>query len=373
MKSWAIPLASLLFAIPGHAAKLVTVVHLDHILAHDAGHADDKIATELSSLRLRERAGTLRLVHWQAESPGRKTRAQLLRLADESAFLDLPAADILPATPPTMAAQHDILVRTIHYVRKTVPTLPDFLATRITTHFEDGPATNQGDHDLAPDRLALMSTGTLPDSQQTEPLHPMATSRIGVAYRNGQEVEDSRKAVRQQMSVNGLTTSGEFGPILSVVLGDAIRSNIVWGYWEQGSSGPVAILRYHVPQEKSHYAVVFPVGGKMAEEDPAYHGEIAVDPATGTIGRITAIADVAPPNQAIEAAITVEYGPVSIGNKTPICPLKGVALSRMPILRLWDPGVTPSAPIYQTHLNDVAFSDYHLFHADVKVVPATDP
>jgi len=75
----------------------------------------------------------------------------------------------------------------------------------------------------------------------------------------------------------------------------------------------------------------------------------------------------------MEAAIAVEYGPVSIGNKTPICPLKGVALSRMPILRLWDPGVTPSAPIYQTHLNDVAFSDYHLFHADVKVVPATDP
>jgi hypothetical protein len=369
MRPWAIPLVLLSVALPANAQKPITVDQFEQILAADNGRADDKVAAELAGLRLSERASAHRLAHWQAEFPGRKTRADLLRIADQTAFLDLPAADILPTPAPAMTEQHDILLRTMDYVRQTVPRLPDFLATRVTTHFEDDPSLNSGARNYVKGQLYMMPNSIPTD----ESLHLIGTSRIHVAYRSGKEVEDSRKAVRQQMAVNGLTTSGEFGPILSVVIGDSIRSNIVWGYWQQGASGPVAVLRYHVAQEKSHYLVAFPVGGKMIDQTPAYHGEIAIDPATGTIDRITAIADIAPPNQAIEAAIVVEYGPVVIGNKTAICPLQGVALSRMPVVRMWEPGDTPGAPIYQTHLNDVAFTDYHLFHAEVKVVPAPEP
>lgn len=318
MRSWAIPVVSLVLlalTIRAHAEKPVTVDQLEQIPAAYKDHPDEKVATELSGLRLSERASTLQITHWQSEFPGSKTRAELLRLADQSAFLDLPAGDILPTAAPAMSEQHDILLRTMDYVRHTVPTLPDFLATRATTHFEDDPAANPGTHGLVSANRAWVTSAPPPDSQEAESLHPMGTSRIRVAYRNGKEVEDSRKSVRQQMAVNGLSTSGEFGPILSVVLGDAIRSNIVWGYRQQGASGPEAVLRYHVTQDKSHYAVAFPAGGKMIEQTPAYHGEIAVDPATGAIERISAIADIAPPNQAIAAAIAVEYGPTSSAKK----------------------------------------------------------
>lgn len=71
----------------------------------------------------------------------------------------------------------------------------------------------------------------------------------------------------------------------------------------------------------SHYAVSLGVAGKENKPQfPAYHGEIAVDPANGTILRLTIESELNPPHQTFKFSIVVEYAPVTIGNRDYICP-----------------------------------------------------
>jgi hypothetical protein len=54
----------------------------------------------------------------------------------------------------------------------------------------------------------------------------------------------------------------------------------------------------------------------------------AIDPAHGTIFRLVFRAELEPNDVLDRAGMVVEFGPVELGNKTYICPLKGVAASR---------------------------------------------
>ncbi len=159
-----------------------------------------------------------------------------------------------------------------------------------------------------------------------------------------------------------MTTSGEFGPILSVVTGDAANGKVFWSHWEQGASGPLAVFRILVRQDESHFLVT---GAGNMPRNPSYHGEIAVDPASGTIYRVTLASDWKPPFQPSIAAIVVEYGPVEIGAASYICPIKGVALSRV---RNGDIGGRAAMP-FHTFVNDVTFTDYHVFRGEVHILP----
>jgi hypothetical protein len=216
-----------------------------------------------------------------------------------------------------------------------------------------------------------------------QPLEITGTSSVLVTYREGHEVTDSQsgKIKEQKPPDTGLTTSGEFGPILSVVLGDAISGEMFWDHWEQSKDGPLAVFRYAVPQQRSHYTLV---GLDGKPHLPAYHGQIAVDPKDGVILRLTLVSE-QDPSARFESAILVEYGPVVIGNAPYICPIRGVAISRFPESTVPATVKNDLAPVIaselawanaaeikvppQTFLNDVSFTDYHVFRAEVRVLP----
>ncbi|MGA8109257.1 MAG: hypothetical protein WB974_07465 [Acidobacteriaceae bacterium] len=84
------------------AAKPVTVAQLEQILETDRGQSDRHVAGQLAGLTLTERLSAERLDRWKSTFPGRRTQAALLLLADESAFLALPAADIANDAPPPL-------------------------------------------------------------------------------------------------------------------------------------------------------------------------------------------------------------------------------------------------------------------------------
>jgi hypothetical protein len=171
-----------------------------------------------------------------------------------------------------------------------------------------------------------------------------------------------RAALNRPLS--GLTTAGEFGPILSVVLDDAMHGTVTWGYWERRAQARIAVFRYTVPDGKSSYVLSLKHGIKGNKLFPAYHGEIAIDPASGAILRITIVADLSASSGATESAIEVDYGKVQLGGKDYICPLRGVAIFKANI----DTGAGQTAP--QTQLNDVSFTGYHLARDDITILPA---
>lgn len=360
----------LLLAPAARAARTVTVAELEQILAADSGHPDRHVAADLSDLVLTERVSYARLARWKSDFPGEHTQAALLLLADESAFLSLPLSDISSAPPPPLAAQGKMFDRVIDYVNRTMHELPNFIATRTTLHFEDAKrkAARSGSVESG-SAIAPTDTPGLPIESLTYlPLRLTGKSTTVVTYRGGEEVQSVSS---DRKSYLGLTTRGEFGPILGVVLSDAIHSRIAWGYWQQTAAGDVAVFRYTVPADKSHYLVGFHTSMEPVQSYPAYHGEIAIDPATGSILRISIISEIAPPSQMVGTGILVEYGPVVIGDRTAICPLRSVALSKMPLLPDLVRPLT-AGTVLQTRLNDVAFTNYHLFHADVRILSAEE-
>jgi hypothetical protein len=264
-----------------------------------------------------------------------------------------------------------MLIKAIHYVGTTITRLPNFYATRNTEHFEDTPPRQTSGRSIA----TASRTGyagalgaTLSESDYV-PMHHVGTSSVTVTYRDGYEVTNSRQAHSdtQLHPSTALTTVGEFGPILSLVLKDAAHGTIAWSHWEQDAKGLLAVFRYTVPERQSNYIVTIPLGANIREVRPAYHGEIAIGPDSGTILRIAVVSDFAAPYQKLYTAILVEYGDVLIGGTTYNCPLKGVAISKMPIV-IVNGDLDYAAPP-QTQMNDISFTQYHLFRAESRIVP----
>jgi hypothetical protein len=360
-------------AAPAFAAKRLTVAQFEQLLPAARTQPDARVADQLSGLELTERVSSARLSRWETVLSGRRERQALIALADASAFLDLPAAEI-PALPmPDKKTLALTLSRAIEYVANTIPKLPNYLATRNTTSFEDAPeeqlAQSMGGATMA-SRSSATAGPTISTFLDAQPLQVVGTSSVVVTYRNGQEVAMAQQGrVARAEPAHSLTTNGEFGPILGLVLADAIRSSVTWGHWEQGPSAPEVVFHYGVPQQRSHYSVVFPTPTGPQRQFPAYHGELAVDPATGDILRVTVVSDVQTPYQRIAADILVEYGPVEIGGKTYICPTKGVALSKLPIAGALAELQASSVPI-RTAVNDVLFTHYRVFRAESRIVAA---
>jgi hypothetical protein len=373
MRKWAVVLLLAVSAWPAMAAKSVSVGQLEQLLDTLRGKSDGKVAQELSDLELTERVSLARLAHWEAEFPGSRSHEALIKLADLAAFLNPPAGDVVPIPGPDSGTQERMLEMAAEYVKSTITRLPNFIATRETTHFEDTPSMQMGATG------APITVGTLghsvralgPSMSSTEykSLHSTDTSSTTVTYRDGNEVHgtDTGSGKNQNKPANGLTTNGEFGPILSVVMGDVLRSDATWQRWEQGTSEPVAVFRYAVPEEQSNYLVGIPSGGKIKEVYSGYHGEIAVDPATGAILRINVVAELPSPYQAMQVAMLVEYAPETIGERSYICPVRGVAFSKVPVAQAAAAQQGSTIEV-QTQLNDVAFTQYHLFRSKARIV-----
>lgn len=256
-------------------------------------------------------------------------------LVDQSSFLDPPAEDIPSIERPDIEGQRQIASLMVHYVKQTVSQLPNLFATRTTLSFE---------RDLSSDG----------------PLHSMGTFSSIVLYRDGEEElrssmfhsgEKKRHPDLFLSQVQGLTTSGEFGTILITAILDAAHGDMFWSRWERGASGPEAVFHYAITAEYSHY--------KVNEKTTGYRGEIAIDPATGAILRLVLKSDPQLGDTLMRADMVVEYGPVELGGKTYICPVRSVAISVAGLTSEW--------------INDVVFDQYHLYRAESRILPGFSP
>jgi hypothetical protein len=335
------------------AAKIMSIDQMEQFLIKLHGKPDGKVAGELEDAQLTERVNPARLAQWETEFPGPRAHKKLMQLADLSASLDPPASDVVPDPLPDPDTQRHILWMAEQYMGTTMSRLPDFFATRETNYFED--ISQQPN----PDSVGGSSTKL----QWTNVYNQTVT------YRDGREVPFEDAGKRGEEPALGLTTHGEFGPILSQVLNDALENQVGFLRWEQGPR-EAAVFSYAVPENASHFQVNTRIGGQAQTIRPAYHGEIEIDPATGEILRLSEIADMTPPHQALHAAIEVEYGSVTIGGRNYICPVKGVAFSKISVPTTNVRGVLLDESVWpiQTHLNDVAFTGYHQFRSEARIV-----
>jgi hypothetical protein len=223
-----------------------------------------------------------------------------------------------------------------------------------------------------------------------------------VLYRNGNEIVESggEKRGMKDVAAEGLNTKGTFGSTLGAVIDAAsVPGGLTWSRWEDGRSGRLAVFRYSIPETRSRFQVSYcclPYGdGTSAfHELTGYHGEIAIDPESGAILRLTLISDLRPDLQLyrtdtrtayspaeiggmplLRSDTLVEYGPVSIGGKIYICPVKSISISRSRSIKILTglPGEFRTFGPFATYMNDVSFGEYHMFRGETRILPSFTP
>ena len=358
--------ASLIFAAdPSLDGKDASVSEIEAIVtsARSSGQTDAQIARHLATLGLTERITDSTLARLVAQGAGPRARDVLEILAEVSAFLDPPAAERVTAAAPSAAQQQEILARASERTVRYVGALPDFLCTRATRHFDDEP-------DLARIR---------PEVWSGLRLRNMFVGQL--SFNNGVEsyVDQTSGHVASgggEQAAPGLTSFGEFGAILGALfIGDS-EPKISWDHWETLQGALVGVFQYSVDAAHSRYSVSWccaAAKGPNGQIEPeivwsAYRGELFVEPASGAVLRITRQAVGLPHGFPTQGADTVvDYGPVQIGPRRYLCPIRSVTLSH----------VTVRVPVLgkrsNLYLNDIRFIRYHKFGAESRLLASETP
>jgi len=333
------------------AARRLTVAQLAETLSTAiAQHrSDEEIARQVGGLELTERLTAATLDRFAAKLPLQpRTALALQLLADQSEFFDPPAEERLSAAPPAEEDQEKMLAAARACAVQTWGRLPNFFVSRVTTRFDNSAQVlHAGEFAV---RLGL---------------HPVNSSTRQITFRDGKEVLDATVVATASGPAKasdelGLRSWGEFGPALTVVLADLASHRVTFSHWEQTAGGLAAVYRYEVPREVSHYLVTYsyldlkvrgrtqfgysgrqrtaqqvaniPRGPEVQtfHETPAYHGTLAIDPSTGAVLRITIEASLSGADPLLRASTMIEYGPVTIGERKFICPVRSLAISLEP-------------------------------------------
>jgi VWFA-related protein len=364
----------------------VTVKELEALIANPHGVSGSELAHQLEGVQLTERLDSSKAGKLEKKVRGSSALEALEVVADESVFLAPPADEVLSTPPPDMAAQRQILSNTISYINTTIPRLPDFSATRTTVQYHELPPK--------PNRTWKIAKG---DGS----LHEGETAAASIRFHDGKERvtdqsvtrdqslrrvgttlpmvgDDSVKIAPQESGSEQLTTIGAFGPILVTVMTAATlpHSELKWARWEQGENGRLAVFRYRVPQETPLFFAEFcclanDFDSVLFKKAAPFHGEIAVDPSTGAILRLTTQADLEWRLPLERSDVMVEYRPVVKETKTFLCPSRAVSISRhrrTMVISEWGEGFKIYAP-FETLLNQQRFEKYHIFGSTSRLLP----
>jgi hypothetical protein len=333
---------------------------------------DANLSFQINRLDLSERltSNTLEDILTR-HSFGPQTKQALQLLSDRSALLDPPLSEQPDRPAPDSARQREMLEATRAFVFKTLTHLPNFFATRTTFRFFGIPPE-------------LNKTGKPMDIG----LRPRGSYTREITYREGKEVLDPMKTrtplnpkTKDESGIarwthSGLESWGEFGPEPAVILLDSDNGTIAFHHWEQAPQGILAVYRFSVPEDNSHYEVNYSCNGSNSfHAQPSYHGSLAINPDSGAIGRIVLQADSKASDPISHSASVVEYGPVEIGGKTYICPLRSLAFS-VEEPNACSVGGKHAHLVQPMLLNRTTFTNYHRLGSTSRIVtdaPDTPP
>lgn len=374
---------------PGSAADKMTVAELEQMVAQHAtqsasqpskkqtSQAPDEIAVDISDgdllhqldqddelipkvqgVELTERLSTLTLYRLIGKyNLGPHAQQALEQLADRSALLPLPASEQLHLPAPDATAQLKMLAASRSYVLRELSHLPNFVATETTTRFDTSPTT-----------LKYFQAQT-----DRAGFHRVGTVERQITFQDGREVVATTKAASSDGASqtnrrdSGLESRGEFGTEAAEVLMDMEKGTTVFDHWEQSMGGPAAVYRYSVPRESSHYEVTDECLEHISfHETPAYHGELAMDPRSGAVLRMSLEAEAAPGDPVTHVASVIEYGLVVLGNRRSICPLRSLAFMVEEANGCAHGKRKLEKPVAM--INQTIFSNYHRFGSSVTMI-----
>ena len=336
-------------------SESVSIEQLRKVVAELHRKNDKDAAQQLANLELTQRLSSRDAAELMLELPGLRAREVLTGIVDVASFLNPPESALVSRPPADTVEQKAILDRTWANVAAAVHQYPDFFATRTSRRLES--LTYPLDRK---DALVARSN-----------FRTVADFTGQIFYREGGEVFQQQPANgrgRRPASYDA-SSLGLFGPILRTVIRDVQKGRVEWLRWERGEDGDAAVFRYAVPLDESHYFIRY-CCTEIYEITPPYHGEIAVDPASGAILRLTLETELNPADGMFRNSVMAEYGPENIGGTRYICLKKSVTImsAAVPQGNAFQQPRKPGPPSNITALIDDTFSDYHLFRSEMRIV-----
>lgn len=355
--AWGILLA--LAATPAWSAKKVTVAELKDELAamHKEGQSDTDVANALKQEELSELLTRSAMNSMVADLPGPLSTEQIYVLEARGAMLAPPATDIPTTGAPDAAGQKTLLDKTADYVNKTYGQLPSLTATRTTLRFQDNmqaASASSGMHGGAVD----VSTGSS-FSNGFQYIRYINSTEAQVATEHGAERLSSEKD-KTPWGANGMIALLDPPPVLGAVFQEAQSAgDVKWLRWEMVNGKQTAVFSFAVPRKKAHMPVdvcCFPdvqqtgtvsftsaatagmnggSGGASGnlqsnttyhpyKTNVPYHGQFFIDPDSGIVVRMITQPELKTTDVVHREDTRIDYGPVSVGSKTMVLPVKTV-------------------------------------------------
>jgi hypothetical protein len=347
--------ALLLLSIPAIAdspPRVVTVSQLEQELTEAGTHhlSDLETVEEISSAGLSERLSDQSLTRLQTLVDARSQAATALQLlADQSLFLKLPPAELTDTSVPDSEARQQILKAAVDYVRKLLSTLPNLLATRTTTSYSDGIHSGKNG-------VIIVGAG----------LRKIRTSSLEVSIRND-GIDTSNKDPKLKRRNQGMSSRGEFGSLLAIILSDSTQGKVYWSHWEPSPTGQLAVFDFEVPKSASHYSFDDSHGVRK----PGYHGSLWIDPVSGAISRAFLKLEPDAEISYVRFGTMVQYGPVKIDDQTFNCPVRSVAMEEYPVFSRDAAKVRPNKWLGKW-LNETTFINYRRFGSTANIITSPE-
>ncbi len=356
MKQTVIALLLMLAALPLAAAEKDTVQQMEAVItsAQAAGDTDGQIARKIDRMTLTERLTDATLAALLKKTPGTETARELQIQADRSAFGEPPASELPEAARPAISELRLMIARAVNYTSGFIHNLPDFICTEAIRRLDDDPTR------------PLEKAAKWKHIRVRDTLVQQLTFEHGRESTTVQMVNGRAYNGRQEML--GMVTRGEFGNMLSVMLLGKSGLKAWWSHWETLDGKRLAVFHYAVDRAHSTYAISYcchviqgPGGRAMPNTIiTAFQGELFLEPASGTIFRVTwqtvGIPAAFPTRQ---TSTLVEYRPVDIGGRSYMCPVKSISISDSVIYAAEGPFTYPIHSI-----NEVRFTHYRKFETE---------
>jgi tetratricopeptide (TPR) repeat protein len=376
---------SLAAALALAATTKATVQQLDSLLAdmHKQGKTDDQVANALREMELTEQLLPSVMNGFVQYQPGPQTVVQIRVLALESALLPPPPSDPPDTPAPDQATQSAILGRVTNYVAEQFASLPKLTSDKLTLRYQNGEdlvrAQNGAGSHMGHTDLGLDPT--------TQYLRFLGQTSTAIITQGGVELPPKTNN-QDPGGPNGQISPVGPGPALSTVLREAGPEKMTWLRWESVDGKRLAVFSFAVNRKQSHYQVsycCFPKtenvgthigmtpmgvglgGGKAPTSEnlgtattfepfkttAGYHGEVFVDPETGTVVRLIVRAELKPTDFIQQEDTRIDYDTVEVGGKAYVVPTRNILLTTM----------VPSGNSFakfttQRTLFDVSYSNY---------------
>jgi len=312
---------------------------------------DEETATQLKQTDLTEQLTAATINTMAPLISGPLSTEQMYVLEARSSMLPPPASDIPTAAAPDAATQQAMLAKAQDYVSKSYAQLPHLTASRMTARFQDGLVT--------PPTYSSIQGGIAdnkdPVFEQSKTwVRLMNTKADTIESENGiEKIDKNDKSVKTQWGPNGQAASiGQPLTLNSAMQEIASNGNPKWLRWQSINDKQIAVYSFAVEKKKTHFSILyccFPqtdttgtthvdspisaganIPGNMQNNvqwgsfkaSSGYHGELFLDPDTGTVLRLITEADFKPSDFVHHEAVRTDFAPMTVGGKTLIVPIR---------------------------------------------------